>query len=81
MTKNPQKPTKSNGLTKSAKIVALLQRNTGATIAEIAKATGWQRHSVHGFMSGTLRKQQGLEIKSTKEENKDRRYRIEAGAQ
>ena len=81
MSKNPQKPTKSNGITKSAKITGLWQRNTGATIVELAKATGWQRHSLHGFMSGTLRKKQGLEIKSTKEGTKDRRYRIESSVQ
>lgn len=81
MSKNPQKPTKSNGRTKDEKIIAMLQRNTGATVAELAKATGWQRHSMHGFMSGTLKNKQGLEITSSKEENKDRRYRIAAGAQ
>ena len=81
MSKNPQKPTKSNGITKSAKIIGLLRRNTGATIAELAKTTGGQRHSVHGFMSGTLKKKRGFDIHSTKEENKDRRYRIEAGVE
>jgi DNA-binding IclR family transcriptional regulator len=81
MRKNPQKPTKTNGRTKGEKIVTLLQRNTGASIAELAKATGWQRHSVHGFMSGTLKKKQGLEINNSKEDNNDRRYRIAAGAQ
>ena len=80
MSKNLQKPAKSIGRTKGEKIIALLQRNNGATIAELAKATGWQRHSVHGFMSGTLKKKQGLEITSSKEENKDRRYRIVAVA-
>ena len=81
MSKNPQKPTKSNGITKATKIIGLLRRNTGATIADIAKATGWQRHSVHGFMSGTLRKKRGFQIISTKEGTKDRRYRIEAGVE
>ena len=81
MRKIPRKPIKSDGRSKGEKIIALLQRNAGATIAELAKATGWQRHSVHGFMSGILKKKQGLEISSSKEENKERRYRIAAGAQ
>ena len=81
MRKNPQRPTKSNGHSKGEKMIALLQRNTGATVAELATATGWQRHSVHGFMSGTLKKKQGLEITSSRQENQDRRYTIAAGAQ
>ena len=80
MTNKLKNAIKSNQ-TKSAKIIDLLRRDTGATIAELAKVSGWQRHSLHGFMSGTLKKKQGLEIKITKEENKDRRYPIEAGAQ
>ena len=71
-----KKTTKSNGRTKAEKIIALLQRDTGATIAELAKSTGWQRHSVHGFMSGTLKKKHSLKITSSKEANKDRRYQI-----
>ena len=66
---------------KGEKILKLLQRNTGATLAELAKATGWQRHSVRGFMSGTLKKKHGLEIKSSKEANKDRRYVVEGRVQ
>ena len=76
MSKNPQKPSKSIGRTKGGKIITLLQRNNGATITELATASGWQRHSVHGFMSGTLKKKQGQTITSSKEVNKDRRYRI-----
>jgi hypothetical protein len=81
MTDNPKKTTTKSRQTKSAKIVALLRRNTGATIAELAKAADWQRHSVQGFISGTLKKKRGLQIRSTKEERKDRRYWIEAGTQ
>ena len=81
MSKTPKTAAKSKTPNKSANVIALLRRNTGATIAELAKATGWQRHSVHGFMSGTLKKKQGLEIRSTKEGDEDRRYRIEGGAQ
>ena len=76
MKSKPKKPANTPRQTKTDKIIALLQRNTGATVSELAKATGWQRHSVHGFMSGTVKKKHGLEIKSTKEEDKDRRYRV-----
>jgi predicted transcriptional regulator len=76
-----KKPSKLPAQNKADRIIALLQRNTGATVADLAKATGWQRHSVRGFMSGTLKKNRGLEITSTKEENKDRRYQLETGAQ
>ncbi len=60
--------------TKSEKIAALLQRNTGATLADLMKATGWQEHSIRGFMSGTLKKRQGIEVRSAQEEGKPRRY-------
>lgn len=76
MTKNPLKPSKPSAQTKTDKILKLLQRNTGATLAELAKATAWQKHSLQGFMSGTLKKKRGLKITSTKEEDKDRRYQI-----
>ena len=81
MNKKPSKAPKIAAPTKGDKIIKLLQRNTGATIAELAKATSWQRQSVYGFMSGTLKKKQGLEIKSSKDLNKDRRYFVEGSAQ
>ena len=81
MSKNSQKPTKSNGITTSAKIIGLLRRNTGTTIVDIAKATGWKRHSVYGFVYGKLRKKRGFQIISTKEGTKDGRYRIKPSVQ
>ena len=51
---------------KSAHVIALLEKSKGATLAELMKATGWQAHSVRGFLSGTLRKKMGLKIESTK---------------
>jgi Protein of unknown function (DUF3489) len=45
--------------TKTAKILALLRRSSGATLQELRKATGWQAHSVRGFLSGTLKKRMG----------------------
>ena len=76
MTKKPPKPPKP--ATKSEQITCLLKRTKGASVAEIAKATGWQEHSVRGFMSGTLKKKLNLEVVSGREGDKDRRYQIKA---
>ena len=46
------------------------------TLAEIMSATGWQAHSVRGFISGTLGKKMGLTVDSTKNEAGERTYRI-----
>lgn len=43
-------------------IITLLKRPKGATLDELMKATGWQRHSVHGTLSGTIRKKRGLPL-------------------
>ena len=51
--------------TKKSTLVALLERPTGATLGELAAATGWQCHSVRGFLSGTLTKM-GRPVTSTK---------------
>lgn len=75
MAKKTAKPRKTKTTTKSHQIVSLLSRSNGASIAELVKATSWQAHSVRGFMAGTLKKK-GVEVTSTREEDKDRRYRI-----
>jgi hypothetical protein len=61
---------------KGAKVLELIRRAKGATLAEIMKATGWQAHSVRGFISGTLGKKMGLSVASTKPEGGDRVYSI-----
>jgi hypothetical protein len=55
----------------------LLKRPGGATAQELQRATGWQPHSVRGFLSGTLRKKMGLEVISMKGDNGRRSYSIE----
>ena len=61
---------------KGAKILELIGRPKGASLAEIMKATSWQAHSVRGFLS-TSAKKHGLKIESTKTEAGDRVYSIE----
>jgi hypothetical protein len=60
---------------KGAKILDLIGRAKGASLAEIMKATDWQAHSVRGFLS-TAAKKHGLKIESTKTETGDRVYRV-----
>jgi len=60
---------------KQDEVIAMLRRPEGATVDEVANATGWQRHTVRGVFSGTLKKKLGLTIASAKEE-RGRVYRI-----
>ena len=62
------KPEARDG-SKTAKILDLLKRLGGATSKELQKATGWQPHSVRGFLSGTVGKKMGLAVRSTKGED------------
>jgi len=59
-------------------ITALLYRESGATLAELTTATGWQAHSVRGFLSGTLKKKLGYTVSSERSDDGVRRYRIAA---
>ena len=61
---------------KKAEVVELLRRKQGATLAEIMKTTGWQAHTVRGFVSGTLTKKLGINVESFRDEGKERTYRI-----
>ncbi len=63
---------------KAAKILELLKRPGGATSKELQKASGWQPHSVRGFLSGTVGKKLGLTVVSTKEEDGERSYSVKA---
>ena len=63
---------------KKAEVLELLRRSKGATLDEIAKATGWQAHTVRGFISGTLGKKMGLKVESFKTPEGERAYRVPA---
>lgn len=65
--------------TKLARVVDLLRTETGATLAEIVEATGWQAHSVRGAISGTLKKKHCLTVTSEKVDGRGRVYRIADG--
>ncbi len=62
---------------KTAQVVAMLQRKNGATLAEIMDKMGWQRHTVRGFMAGAMKKA-GYSVESFKPEGGERTYRINA---
>jgi hypothetical protein len=61
---------------KGAHVVDLLRRKEGATVVDMTGATGWQPHSVRGFLAGSLKKKLGLEVISIKGADGERRYRI-----
>jgi hypothetical protein len=60
---------------KTAQVVAMLQRKNGASISEIMAAMGWQRHTVRGFMAGAMKKA-GYSVESFKPEGGERSYRL-----
>jgi hypothetical protein len=79
--KAPKAAKKSGGArdgSKTAKVLDLLKRADGTTLKELMKATGWQAHSVRGFLSGTVGKKMGLSVTSTKGEDGERSYSIKA---
>ena len=61
---------------KTAKILDLLKRPGGATLKELTKATGWQAHSVRGFLSGTVGKKLGTPVESSKRAGGERSYSL-----
>jgi len=72
---DPEPETDAKRPSKQDEVIAMLRRPEGATVDEVASGTGWQRHTVRGVFSGTLKKKLGLTIASAKEE-RGRVYRI-----
>jgi hypothetical protein len=60
---------------KTATVIALLQRPNGATLEEVMSQIGWQKHTVRGFMAGAMKKA-GYTVESFKSEDGARSYRI-----
>jgi hypothetical protein len=74
------KPKKAPGArdgSKTAQVVALLQRKNGATLQEIMEKMSWLKHTVRGFMAGAMKKA-GYQVESFKSEKGERTYRINA---
>ena len=71
----PRASRSSRGTTKHDRVLGLLQANGGTTIAAISKTTGWQPHSVRGFLAGVVKKKLGLILVSEKTKS-GRIYRI-----
>lgn len=91
---NPQQSTEASGSaqtaesgtptavaagSKAAAVIDLLKQEGGATLEQMMEATGWQKHSVRGFMAGALKKRHGLTVQSTKVDGV-RTYRAESAA-
>jgi hypothetical protein len=87
--KAPKRQTRNNGAvrsrgrikpaaanTKQQVCLDLLNRPEGATVAELQAATGWQQHSVRGFLAGAVKKKLGFTLLTEKPDAGPRRYRI-----
>jgi hypothetical protein len=72
----PQAPHVGRPGSKREQVLELLKRPKGATLDAIVSATGWQRHTVRGFIAGTLKTKLGLEVESFKTEAGERSYRV-----
>ena len=64
--------------TKAAKVLSLLRRPGGASLQELCKATGWQAHSVRGFLSGGLKKKLGYALSSIRRKTGERVYLVKS---
>ena len=67
-------PLKRNS--KQSACLTLLARPNGATIEDLQSATGWQSHSIRGFLAGAVKKKLGLTLVSSKADGNVRRYRV-----
>ena len=63
---NPASEARARSGTKQARAIEMLRSADGASIAALMEATGWQQHSVRGFLAGVVRKRLGLTLESTK---------------
>jgi hypothetical protein len=70
-----KKPATARHGSKTAKILDLLKRPGGVTLKELMKITGWQAHSVRGFLSGTVIKRMEIPVESSLSADSGRAYR------
>jgi hypothetical protein len=75
---DPDQSKKGDAGSKQSRVIAMLQSPTGVTIAAIMKATGWQQHSVRGFLAGVVRKRLKLKLASKKVDG-NRVYQVPGG--
>ena len=75
MLPDPEPQSEAKRPSKQEEVIAMLRRPEGVTVDEVARVTGWQRHTVRGVFSGTLKKKLGLTLASAEEE-RGRVYRI-----
>jgi Protein of unknown function (DUF3489) len=71
-------PHQTRANSKQARVLALLRGPNGATIATVMRSTGWQPHTVRGFLAAVVRKKLGLRLESEKTDA-ERVYRIVIG--
>jgi Protein of unknown function (DUF3489) len=70
-----EQPVVARGDTKAARVIALLKQPTGATLKAIMALTGWQSHSVRGFITAHVRQKMNYRVQSFKRGG-ERVYRI-----
>ena len=75
MLPDPEPQSEARRPSKQEEVIAMLRRPEGVTVDEVASLTGWQRHTVRGVFSGTLKKKLGLTLASA-QEGRGRVYRI-----
>jgi hypothetical protein len=73
----PRKSSSRSDVTKHDQVLAMLRSRGGATVAALVRTTGWQPHSVRGFLAGVVKKKLGLNLTSEKTES-GRVYRVAA---
>lgn len=78
VSRSKRKAGSKSAINRTETILALLKQPGGATLDSIMKATGWQPHSVRGFISGTVRGKLNLKVVSERDEKGLRTYRVGA---
>jgi len=74
--KKPAKPSNRDKVSKTEALLTLLERPKGASLDELMKASGWQAHSVRGFLSAVVKKKLRLKLASEEDDKGARRYRV-----